>query len=265
MTEYRTLKGDLVKYMEDMGKRQAAANTPIKAFKDPVGWKTRERFGITMRYWPSLSEFHHLDNGMLAAQGIPRMYMKYYIDEIEPKDSYQAQVMNYMNILYTVRKSPLPCLTVMGGNGSGKTLLGCALVNTVSRLSGCIDRNTGKQDNWDAFFVNEADLFSRIEGYSRSGVDYFRLYSEECDLLVIDEFGMTQWTPTDTRRMNQLLNKRFGNGLQTVILTNLDSTRFSELLSDQLRSRFRTGKSIVMGSPDYREKFVDYDDRDDPF
>ena len=263
MNDYRTIQGDLASFMATH--KNVSISTPVKAHEDPVGWKTRERFGVTMRYWPSLSEIYHLEGSMLAAHGIPRMYMKYYIDEIEPKDHYQAQVMNYMNIIYSVRKSPLPCLTVMGGNGCGKTLLGCALVNTVSRLSGCYDRNTGKADNWDAYFVNEADLFSRIEGYSRSGVDYFRLYSEECDLLVIDEFGMTQWTPTDTRRINQLLNKRFGNGLQTVVLTNKTVDEFFGLLSDQLRSRFRTGKSIQMGSPDYREKFIEDDDQDDPF
>ena len=264
MTDYHSFKSDLLKYMENHP-APVAPSSQIKRFPDPIGWKTRERFGVTLRYWPNMSELIYMDENILSAHGIPRMYFQRYIDEIEPKDIYQAQVMNYMNILYTVRSKPLPCLTVMGGNGSGKTFLGCAFVSTVTRLSGCIDRNTGRTDDREAYFVNEADLFSRIEGYSRAGVDWFRLYSEDAEYLVIDEFGLTQWTATDTRRMNQLLNKRFGNGLQTVILTNLDAKKVYALLSDQLRSRFKTGKSIQMGSPDYRERFTEPEEYDDPF
>ena len=270
MSEPKPLRGDLLKYMKEMKNRQqAVSSTPIKRFPDPIGWTSRERFGTKLRYWPRMSELFTLDESTMASRGIPRMYMKYYIDEVEPKDVWQAQVMNYMNIIYTVRSNPLPCLTVIGGNGSGKTLLGCALVNTVTRLSGCIDHKTGNTDDWNPYFVNEADLLSRIEGYSRSGVDWFREYSEESRLLVIDEFGMTQWTATDTRRMNQLLNKRFGNGLQTVILTNLPISKLLEVLSDQLRSRFKMGKSIVMSSQDYRPKYEDTEysnsiDEDDP-
>ena len=258
MSEPKTIRGDLLRYMKEMKNRQQTVpSAPIKRFPDPVGWTVRERFGTKLRYWPRMSELFTLDESTMASRGIPRMYMKYYIDEVEPKDVWQAQVMNYMNIIYTVRSNPLPCLTVMGGNGSGKTLLGCAFVNTVTRLSGCIDRKTGNTDDWNAYYVNEADLLNRIEGYSRYGVDWFREYSEESRLLVIDEFGMSQWTPTDGRRMNQLLNKRFGNGLQTVVITNLDAMQFSQILSDQLKSRFRMGKSIQMNSQDYRPRYED--------
>lgn len=275
MNEPKTLRGDLLRFMEEKKNGMHPTETAdVRRFPDPVGWTARERFGVSLRYWPRMSELFTLDEGTMAARGIPRKYMKYYIDEIEPKDFWQAQVMNYMNILYTVRSNPLPCLTVLGGNGSGKTLLGCALVNTVTRLSGCIDHKTGNTDDWNPYFVNEADLLNRIEGYSRGGMDWFREYSENTRLLVIDEFGMTQWTATDARRMNQLLNKCFGNGISLLILTNLRAEEFAALLSDQLRSRFKMGKSIQMNSPDYRPRYEDngysnpFDDEEpdyDPF
>ena len=264
MNSYRTLRGDLLEYIKNRP-NNPVSSAPVKREPDPVGWTTRERFGIRMRYWPRLSERLDFDASSKAAIGIPRKYMKFYIDEIEPKDIYQAQVMNLMNVMYSVKSSPLLSLVVMGGNGSGKTLLGSSLVNTLMRLGNAIDHNTGLAEDWSPYFCNEADLFNKIEGYSRNGVDWFFELTENCRLLVIDEFGMTQWTPTDKRRMEQLLNKRFGNGLRTIILTNLSAERFSELLSDQLRSRFRTGRSIQMSSPDYREKFVEEDDFDDPF
>lgn len=268
MSDYGNwLKERLGEYEQQFDARKTVTpSEPPKQKKEPVGWAERERFGIKMRYWPRMSERFDMESDSKAAMGIPGKFMRYYIDEIEPWDRWQAQAMNYMNIMYTcARSNPLPCLTLLGGNGGGKTLLGCAFVNTVMRLGICLDHKTGEQDDWNPQFVNEADLLSRIEGYSRGGRDWFFEYTECCRLLVIDEFGMTQWTPTDTRRMNQLLNKCFGNGVFLVILTNHDATGFAALLSDQLRSRFRQGRSIQMGSPDYRPKYMEPDDDDDPF
>ena len=252
-----TIRNDLQKYMTDINRKKVVMPLgEVPEEKMPVGWKPRERFGIQMRYWPKLSMLVDDDAQTKAARGIPRMYMRYFIDQIEPKDKSQASVMNLMNIMYSVRSNPLLSLVVMGGNGSGKTLLGCALVNTLNRLSSTIVRATGEMEpDWNPYFCNEADLFNRVEGYSRDGMDWFTEYTENSKFLVIDEFGMTQWTPTDKRRMEQVLNKRFGNGLKTVILTNLSAGRFSELISDQLKSRFRMGRSVTMDSPDYRERF----------
>ena len=265
----------LDEYMASFNKRkQTVARQLSNNPNTPAGWSVRDRFGITLRYWPMMDTIYRVSNASKAAQGIARNFFPYYLDTLEPKDIWQAQVMNYMNIMYTVRSNPLQSLVVFGGNGSGKSLLGSSFASTVLRYDSAVDAKTGSPDIWNPYFVNEADLLSRIEGFSRSGIDWFREYSENTKLLIIDEFGMTQWTPTDKRRVEQLLNKCFGYGVRIVILTNLSVVEFADLLSDQLKSRFKTGKSVEMQSPDYRQRYKDdsdepdwdhYTDRDDPF
>ena len=254
----------LDEYLKEFEKRKQIVEQKMsKNPKAPAGWFARERFGINMRYWPMTSEIFDIEESAKKARGVPLKYLKFFIDELDPWDWWQAKVINYMNVMYTKISNPLQSLVVFGGNGCGKTLLGSAFINTVARYDSCIDAKTGDTGRWNPLLVNEADLFNRIEGYVRDGMDWFREYTENCQLLVIDEFGMTQWTPTDKRRIEQVLNKRFGNGLKTVILTNLKVEEFASLLSDQLKSRFKTGRSFEMESPDYREKYADEDDAPD--
>jgi len=227
--------------------------------KRPIGWDRRERFGVNMRYWPSLSMVFDLTISEKSYRGIPKYFRNCFIDQIEPKNREQALVMDMMNIMVT-RKN-LPFLMVCGGNGTGKTYLGCGLVNTLARLAVGFDQDC-KQEDLNAMYVNEADLLPRITGWGQK--DWFSIYSDLCEFLVIDEFGMTQWSATDTKRMEQLLNKRFSNGFRTVVLTNRDITEIQGMVSSQMISRFRTGKTLNLTGSDLREKWVD-EEKDDPF
>lgn len=235
-------------------------STPSNEYR-PVGWDRRERFGINMRYWPSLSMVFDLTSSEKSYRGVPKYFRNCFIDQMEPKNRDQAMVMDMMNVMATRRHHPLLFLMVCGGNGTGKTYLGCGVVNTLARLAVGMDKD-GNQEDLNAMYVNEADLLPRITGWGQK--DWFSVYSEQCEFLVIDEFAMTQWSATDTKRMEQLLNKRFSNGFRTVVLTNRGIDEIQSVVSSQMISRFKTGRILSLTGEDLRERWTE-DEGDDPF
>lgn len=206
-------------------------------------------YGTLRPFW-ELSMEVDVEDGAKAAMGIPRKYYRSYLDQIEPKNAEQFDLINAMNVMIMASR-PYPFLVVSGGNGTGKSLIGAAAVNLAGRYEGTVDRDTGAAFSLEAKYVNEADLLNRVESYN-SRTDWFGMYTDECRLLVIDEVGLTQWTATDKRKMEQLLNKRFANDFRTVLLTNLGIGQLFEIFSSQLRSRFATGAVIQLTGPDLR-------------
>lgn len=202
-------------------------------------------YGI--KRWPSRGDIEW-ENSYKFQAGIPWVYRRTYIDEIVPKNEGQAQVMDDLFDLAASRPmSRYQSLVVHGSNGTGKSYLGCGFVNSLLAYVG------RKADEYDfqPMYVNEADLLIRITSY-RSTRDWFSVYSDDARYLVIDEFGMVQWTTAESRRMEQLLNKRFSNGYKTVILTNLSADELFTKISAQLRSRLQTGRERSLSGPDLR-------------
>ena len=191
--------------------------------------------------------------------GLPDGLLKAELSCIQPKNEKQAHVMNSMWKMCNDPESPTTMI-VSGGNGTGKSYLGAALVHTLSIISlcsNCID--------WDPYYTDEAMLLMKISSFGSEA--FFRKVARDCRLLVIDEFAMTQWTPTDKKKMEQILNVRYGNNLATVLLTNRTPSELygvtggpEGILSSQIRSRFAPGYNIELTGVDLR-RF----DPDDPF
>jgi hypothetical protein len=71
---------------------------------------------------------------------------------------------------------------------------------------------------------------------------------------------MAVWTTAESRRVEQLLNKRFANGYKTVLLTNLTNDELWSRISAPLRSRLLTGRTAVLTGEDLRENPSDVED-----
>ena len=212
--------------------------------------------GYEHRTWPKRGPIVFEDSYKEGA-GIPWLFRKTYIDTTQPKNWEQAQIMDDLYDLARANpRARYQSLVVSGGCGTGKSHLGCGFVNTLLEYVG------RKDDEYDfqPMYVNEADLLIRLTGYGKYGKDWFGVYSDEARYLVIDEFGMSQWTTTESRRVEQLLNKRFSNGYKTVILTNLTSDELWGKISSQLKSRLLTGRSRVLTGHDMRQDEAEYDD-----
>ena len=96
----------------------------------------------------------------------------------------------------------------------------------------------------------------RLSGFDTAGT--FDLFARRLQVLVIDEFGMTQWSASDKKKIEQYLGVRYGNNLKTVVFTNRTSDELfgsgdrEPLLSSQLRSRYASGYLVNMDGVDYR-------------
>lgn len=209
-----------------------------------------------MRAWPTISPRITFDSASMALLGTPKNYRNVFIDLLRPMNGEQRDMMDRINWMLTSKSAPKTFI-VCGGNGTGKTYIGSGAVNTLALWSACVDKE-GNQHDYTPRYVNEAMLLDRITGWGQSR-DFFNEYSNECEFLVIDELGMTQWNQTDKRKMEQLLNMRFNNGFMTVILSNLTLSEIFGLFSSQLQSRFRTGMSLNLTGADLRRS-ADEDD-----
>jgi len=185
------------------------------------------------------------------AFGIPRSLRKDTLDDITPANEKQLIVMNYMYDMTHNWKGTHSTMIVTGGNGSGKSYLGAALIHSLALEQG-LSNGIGRT----ARFTDEASLSMRV-----SGMDFgasFALFTKLIDVLVIDEFAMTAWSPSDKKKIEQILGIRYSNGLKTILLTNRTSDELfggdgkEPILSSQLRSRYAGGYLVNFTSADYR-------------
>ena len=223
---------------------------------------TRSEFFNKQKKWPGLrdvnteqdvSNMENEDRIYLSA-GIPKSMIRLYYPSrsmLAQKDSLQAvntEQLDVMNAMWEMALGNERKLTmvVCGGNGTGKSWMGAALVHTLIRFMVCDS----------ARYVNEGGLLLRAQSFEGS---WFNLYTEFCKFLVLDEFGMTQWSPSDKRKIELILNARYSNGYPTVLLTNrtpselFDATDKEPILSAQLRSRYATGYRFRLTGKDMRK------------
>ena len=200
--------------------------------------------------------------------GIPRGLSRYNINDIDPQNEKQLKVMNYMWDMINDEHAHRT-MVVSGGNGTGKTFIGCAFIHGVALLESINDCRFHEPR-----YTNEGLLLRSLGGFNSDSA--FRFWTEGCGVLVLDELGMTQWTPSDKRTIEQVLNIRFSNDLPTVILTNRKPAELfgsqgdpnAALFSSQLRSRFKNGYLVEFTGPDLRGQTIveeEDSDYDDPF
>lgn len=200
---------------------------------------------------------------LMRENGIPRSLLDPNLQDMTPVNEKQLLVMQGMWDMIYKQNAPRTMI-VSGGNGTGKSYLGAAFVHTLVLLSSC-----STERDWHPLFIDEPSLLTKASGYGYYGESGFRELTNGHGLLVIDEFAMVQWTPADKRKIEQILNVRYGNRLRTVILTNRTPTELygqtggpDGILSPQIRSRYRNGFNIILNGHDLRPE---YDYADDPF
>ena len=124
---------------------------------------------------------------------------------------------------FFLRKKPLEksFLTLVGGVGTGKTHLACAVLKELILNAGC----TG-------YFVDFSELLQKIRlAYEQQSSDAAVLAPlKKADVLVIDEFGKgrtdKQW---QLEMLDQLVNMRYNRGQVTILTTNYLPTELFEL------------------------------------
>lgn len=142
-----------------------------------------------------------------------------------------------------------PFDVVLAGNvGTGKTHL------AVSLLKKCLEAKLLCRYKTLAVLVRGIKEAWRSDSkYSESDVlDY---YSREIQLFVIDEIGVQFGSPTEKQYLTEIINNRYNNYLQTILVGNANSKELGELLGDRILDRIKeNGKIFVFTHNSFREK-----------
>lgn len=176
-----------------------------------------------------------------VSMGIPRIYWKEYLDEIQPLNEEQNE---YIDKLTKLLHGGFWSLCVLGTVGNGKTRLACALCS----LYEYSHPYTVKYTTQEAL-VDECKASFSDDG--RSELDVVRRYST-CRLLVLDELTQRGWTDYAKNVVQRILSFRHAQRLRTVVIGNLDVQTFKTMFDDHILSRFREGRTQLMTAPDMR-------------
>jgi DNA replication protein DnaC len=160
-----------------------------------------------------------------GASGIPRRFaecsFENYITATKSQRLALKTVRRFADEFETLSQSGR-CLTLLGGVGTGKTHLGCAIVSAV------IARD------FRAVYSTAPDLLRAIK-------DTWRRDSERTEaeviakflnpaLLVIDEVGASYSSDTEAQLLFQILDGRYQKMFPTVVITNCDGSGLQKVL-----------------------------------
>jgi DNA replication protein DnaC len=192
--------------------------------------------------------------------GIPARYRGRGFDDFEAacpgKRHALAVCRAYAGDFAAVRRRG-SCLLLLGGPGTGKTHLACAILAQVIGAG-----HTG-------LFLTVASALRVIrDAYSprgqRSELEAFALLTQP-DLLVFDELGVAAGNPATRRALLfDILNERYGALRPTVLLGNLTLAELGVYLGERLMERLLDagGTTVPFNWPSYRPRHPGTGDED---
>lgn len=127
------------------------------------------------------------------------------------------------------------CIVMCGLPGTGKTHLAISVaLDAISR---------GKT----AVYVTVSDLIARIRDTWGSGktIDTIDLYAS-VDLLILDEVGVQAGTENEKNILFDVLNRRYGEMLPSIILSNLNQRDVARYLGQRTWDRLRENEGICL-------------------
>jgi DNA replication protein DnaC len=137
-------------------------------------------------------------------------------------------------------------LVLLGGVGTGKTHLSVsickavcdkgqsAIMTTVSRIIRDVRRSWGSKkatDEWGRV-VSEEDIM--------------RNYSQNCNLLVVDEIGSQYGSDSEKVIISEIINDRYNNKLPTIIIGNVTISEAEDYLGVRVVDRIKDNGSIIV-------------------
>jgi len=135
---------------------------------------------------------------------------------------------------------------LLGPRGPGKTQLAVCLACAALR----------RDPNWGVTYVRAADLFRELRAsFRRHGPDEREIVAEYARprLLVIDEAHERGHSAFELSALSNLIDIRYGDKLDTLLISNETREGFSEAIGPSVVSRIQeTGGAIICDWPSFR-------------
>ena len=150
------------------------------------------------------------------------------LEEVTPRDGKQAKAIEFLKGLL---KGEYRTVVLCGTEGSGKTYLSCAAIN--SKLGQIWNRGKGMEKGPRYVMQRELDMMFR-SAMHEDGNSELKVFNRYCEysLLVIDEVGRSSNSQYSMDNIELLISKRYSFHKPTVIITN-DTAEELMLLFDR--------------------------------
>ncbi|MDB1113564.1 ATP-binding protein [Pseudomonas extremaustralis] len=133
-------------------------------------------------------------------------------------------------------------MLLLGTMGTGKTYLGCAIIQKVIRaegMAGAIAR-----------YITASDLIRRVKDtFDRKDISESLVYAQmhQPDLLVIDEVGAQHGTDFERQTLFEVINGRYERNLPTILISNLNLDEIRRFIGDRVIDRLcDAGGEVVL-------------------
>lgn len=192
---------------------------------------------------------------LFGSSNIPRKYRYRRLSEFKTQDSKDVGLLiayDKAEKLITNIKNARKGICYLGPVGSGKTFLGCLILNEVI-LQHVMPVRFLKITRH--FFNEIRSTYNSESAMYGKGEDIFQEIINT-PVLLIDDFGVQADSAWEQRMLYDLIDARYESEKITLITTNLNKDELKPLFGGRVYSRLKEMTDFqVMVSTDYRDKF----------
>ena len=155
------------------------------------------------------------------------------LEEVEPRDAKQAKVIGF---LIDLLAGKYRTLVLCGTEGSGKTYLSCAAIN--SALWNLFTSNKGIENGPRYIMQRELDMRFR-SAMNEEGNSELKVFNKYVNysLLVIDEIGRSNNSQYSMDNIELLISKRYSFHRPTILISNDTAEEFRCLFDRHILDR----------------------------
>lgn len=180
-------------------------------------------------------EEHNVRMVLRRQAGVPERYLNKSLDDFREETPAQQRIGEQLRVFISGGWKGSPGLLFLGNLGTGKTMLGAALINHWLEHHG----------SRSARFYTMLELVRRVKAtWGQDSVEteslaYQRL--ADLSLLIIDEIGVQFGSQAERTIFTEVINRRYNALHPTILISNLTLDECVEALGDRVVDRFRDG------------------------
>ena len=181
----------------------------------------------------------------LTRAGIPPRYLTKRLSDFTATTPAAQEVLHIAEVFcgHHEQEYAPESLLIVGTVGTGKTLLGCAILT---------EWMYGEEGDWmdTGLYATAAQILRRIKMTWRkdSSETEQQVMSKlaQVSLLVIDEVGVQFNSDTERLLLTELVNDRYNHRRATILISNLTIKEFTQTVGDRIVDRFKEGGKVLI-------------------